>query len=466
MNDDRLTALDAGFLQTEDSDSHASLAVAALAIMEGPAPGFAELQTALDERSAGIPRCRQVLHTHVLDLSAPQWVEAHTFDIAHHVRRVTVSAPGDDAAVYRAVADVMERRLDRSRPLWESWVFEGLADGRWAILIKLHHCIADGVAATAMLAGVCDDKPTASHDEQPSATSQSSPLSLRGFDPIALGTDALRMMTSTARIGVHAARGAAQIVAGLFTTSGQQLNGQLSDLRQFGAAQVALADVQLVSERFGVTVNDVALAAITDGFRSAMLQRGIEPAAGPIRTLVPVSVRPAELLHVPDNRVSLLLPDLPVDRSDPLEQLRLVHKRLATAKGSGQRQAGSLVVAAANLVPFPIMASAVRLLGRLPQRGVVAVTTNVPGPRHQMRILGRPIVDLVPVPPIAVGMRTGIAVMSYADRLTFGVIGDYDAALDVDDLARGIEHGIAHLVSVASAAAHTHRLGNLMLLVS
>lgn len=463
MND-RLTALDAGFLQAEDSDSHASLAVAVLAVLEGPAPDFAELQAALGERSATIPRMRQVLHAYPLDISAPQWVTARNFDIAHHVRRHTVTAPGDDAAVYGAVADVMERRLDRSRPLWETWVFDGLRDGRWALLVKLHHCIADGVSAAAMLAGVCDDQPDHHHNEVPDTTSRVRRRPLRGFNPLTVGSDAWRMLTSTARGGVRVAFGAAQIVAGMLTTPAQQLNGQLSDLRRFSAVQVSLGDVQLISKRFGVTVNDVALAAITDGFRSAMLRRNMEPSAGPIRTLVPVSVRPPELHHVPDNRVSLLLPDLPVDRSDPLEQLRLVHRRLSTAKHSGQRQAGSWAVAAANLVPFPIMASAVRLLGRLPQHGVVAVATNVPGPRERMRILDRQIIDLVPIPPIAVGIRTGIAILSYADRLTFGVIGDYDGQLDVDELARGIEHGIARLCAVASAAIHTRKLGNLMLL--
>lgn len=462
MND-RLTALDAGFLQAEDSDSHASLAVAVLAVLEGPAPDFGELQAALDDRSATIPRMRQVLHSYPFDIIAPQWVTAPHFDIGHHVRRHSVTAPGDDAAVYRAVADVMERRLDRSRPLWEAWVLDGLRGGRWAMLVKLHHCIADGVSAAALLAAVCDDRADR-HDDVPTVTSRSSRRPPHGFNPIAIGNDAWRMLTSTARGGVRVAFGAAQIIAGMLTAPAQQLNGHLSDLRRFSAVQVSLSDVQLIGERFGVTVNDVALAAITDGFRSAMLRRNMHPSAGPIRTLVPVSVRPPELQRVPDNRVSLLLPDLPVDRSDPLEQLRLVHRRLSTAKHSGQRQAASWVVAAANLVPFPIMASAVRLLGRLPQHGVVAVATNVPGPRERMRILDRQVIDLVPVPPIAVGMRTGIAILSYADRLTFGVIGDYDAQLDVDELARGIEHGIARLVDVASAATHTRRRGNLMLL--
>lgn len=462
MNDNQLTALDAGFAQVEESDSHANMAIAVLAILDGPAPDLPELQAALEERTASIPRCRQTLHTYPFDLNAPEWVAADNFDIAHHVRRLTVSAPGDEPAVSRAIADVMERRLDRSRPLWEAWAFDGLADGRGAILIKLHHCIADGVSAAAMLAGVCDEQPDCGH-EQPSATARSKPRPARGFNPLALNTEAWQLMTSTARSGLRAMRGAIEIVSGVLAPSAQPLNGQLSDLRRFSSAQVQLQDVQLVSERFGVTVNDVALAAITDGFRSAMQQSGIEPSK-PIRTVVPVSVRHTKQLHVPDNRVSLLLPVLPVDQSDPLEQLRLVHKRLAAAKGSGQRQAGSLLVAAANLVPSPIMASAVRLLGRLPQRGVVAVTTNVPGPRRRMRMLDREIVDLIPVPPIAIGMRTGIAIMSYADHLAFGIIGDYDAELDVDDLARGIEHALARLVAVASATSHTRHLGNLTLL--
>lgn len=466
MSENRLTALDAGFLQTEDSDSHASLAVAALAVLDGPAPAFAELTAVLDERTARIARCRQVLHTEPLDLAAPQWVAATTFDITHHVRRLAVAAPGDDASVHRAVADVMERRLDRSRPLWECWVLEGLAGGRWAILIKLHHCIADGVAATAMLDAICDDAPVTSGVEIPGVVSQSGPRLFVGRNPINAGAEVWRLMRSTVRTGARVAMGAAQILAGVLATTAPPLNGPLGDLRKFSATRITLDDVRLISERFGVTVNDVALAAITDGFRSAMLRRGVEPSAGPVRTLVPVSVRHPDQLHLIDNRVSLLLPDLPVDRSDPLEQLRLVHRRLNAAKRGGQRQAGALVVAAANLVPFPIMASTVRLLSRIPQRGVVAVTTNVPGPQHRMRLMDRPIVDLVPVPPLAIGIRTGIAMLSYAGQLTFGVLGDYDAEIDVDELAEGIEHGLARLSHVAAAAGHTRRSRNLLLLSS
>ena len=153
---EHLTTLDAGFLEAEDSDRHVSLAIGGLAVMEGPPPDHASLVSVLAERVSEIPRFTQVVRTHPLDLAAPEWVDDPQFDLAHHVHRIALPQPGDDAALYRVVADIMERRLDRDRPLWESWTIEGLAENRWAVLTKLHHCMADGISATRLLAGLCD----------------------------------------------------------------------------------------------------------------------------------------------------------------------------------------------------------------------------------------------------------------------------------------------------------------------
>ena len=207
-----------------------------------------------------------------------------------------------------------------------------------------------------------------------------------------------------------------------------------------------------VCHKFDVTLNDVALAAITYSFRAALVRRGEEPRHNSLRTLVPVSIRANDALDVADNRVSAMLPFLPVEKEDPVDQLRAVHKRLTRTKASGQREAGSIFVAAVNVIPFPLTAWAVRALTRLPQRGVVTVATNVPGPRHRMRIMGREVVRMLPVPPIALQLRTGIAILSYADDLTFGITADYDTAPDVDDLARGIEHGVARLVALSASS--------------
>jgi diacylglycerol O-acyltransferase len=461
MGDDRLSALDAGFLQTEDADGHVSLAVAALAILEGPPPDFAAVMSTIEDRSARQPRCRQILHTSPLDLTAPTWNADPHFDIAHHVRRTAVPAPGDDTALFGTVADIMERRLDRSRPLWESWVLEGLAEDRWAILTKVHHCVADGVSGTAMLADLCDDGHSDS-GEKSSVTESEDEATARGA--IEMTRVAWRTLKSVPGTAFRVLTGAAQIAAGLALPPRDVLTGPLSDLRRYSAARVPMTDVRLACNRFDVTVNDVVLAAISDGFRSVMTDHGMRPGAGAIRTLVPVSVRTADALHTPDNRVSLLLPELPVDEPDPIERLRIVHQRLATAKDGGQRQAGSLAVAAANLMPYPVTATAVRLLARLPQRGVVTVATNIPGPRDRQHFMGRDVIELLPVPPIALGLRIGIAIMSYADDLAFGIIGDFDGPLGVEELSRAIERGVTRLTAVAGASRRSRRLGGLLLL--
>ena len=155
---EQLTALDATFLEVEDSDPHVSLAVGGVSIMEGPAPAYDEFVAAFAKRAPTIPRCTQILRTHPLDLGAPEWVDDPHFDIARHVHRLALPHPGGDAELFETIAAVMERRLDRERPLWECYVIEGLSDDRWAVLTKIHHCIADGIATTQMLARFSDDR--------------------------------------------------------------------------------------------------------------------------------------------------------------------------------------------------------------------------------------------------------------------------------------------------------------------
>jgi diacylglycerol O-acyltransferase len=223
----------------------------------------------------------------------------------------------------------------------------------------------------------------------------------------------------------------------------------VSNLRRYSSARVSLVDVAAVCQKFDVTINDVALAAITESFRAILMQRGEEPQRHSLRTLVPVSVRSADALDSSDNRVSVMLPYLPVEVDDPVERLRAVHSRLTRAKSSGQRQAGNVIFSAANYIPFAMTAWAVRLLARLPQLGVVTLATNVPGPRRRISIMGRNVVRLLPIPPIALQLRTGIAMLSYGDDLVFGVTADYDAVPDVDVLAGGIERAVATLVAIS-----------------
>jgi diacylglycerol O-acyltransferase len=465
---EQLSTLDAGFLEAEDSDRHISLAIGALAVIAGPMPDFDTLVEGLAERMLSVPRLRQVLHTQPLDLGAPYWVEDPNVDMSHHVRRAALPRPGDDAALFRWVAEVMERRLDRDKPLWECWVVDGLPYNRWAILMKIHHCIADGIAATRMLAALCDDaegdtfatKIRAAKEEPERSGLRLPALTLNPVDWI---TGAWRTSLDMTTAAAQALQGAIEIASGLIRPAASPLTGPVTNMRRYTGAHVALEDVARVCESFDVTVNDVALAAITDSFRTMLMRRGEQPGRNSLRTLVPVSVRSNDAADKTDNRVSVMLPYLPVDKADPVQQLKAVHRRLTRAKGSGQRQAGSVFVSAANAIPFPLTAWAVRALTRLPQRGVVTLATNVPGPRRRQHIMGREVIRLLPVPPIALGLQTGIAILSYADHLTFGITADYDAAPDVDELAHGIERAVAHLAAVSKAPMRSNSKGTLAL---
>lgn len=452
-----LTTLDAGFLQIEDADAHVSLAIGGVAVLDGPMPPFEEIRETVGSRCLSNPRSTEVLRTHTLDSAAPEWAPDPGFDLNHHLRRAALPDPGDDAALFAEIATIMERRLDRDRPLWECWVIEGLAGGRWALLIKVHHALADGIAATHLLTALSDDHDVDSFaadiagsrcPARPLPLSQPRP----SLNPLDWLGDSLRFSTGLARAAVRTVTGAAEVAAGfLRPAAGSPLTGPVSDLRRYSATEVSLTEVKSVCDRFGVTVNDVALAAVAGSYRDALMRRGVTPRPDSLRTLVPVSVRPATRMAVSDNRVSLMLPFLPVDLEDPVTRLHAVHDRLTTAKSGGQRQAGgTLVWLSTRLVPFAVSAATVRLLSRLPQRGMVTVATNVPGPRRQLTVMGRDVVRLLPIPPIAVQLRTGVAMLSYADTLAFGLMADFDTAADIDDLADGISREVA-LLAAASA---------------
>jgi diacylglycerol O-acyltransferase len=160
---------------------------------------------------------------------------------------------------------------------------------------------------------------------------------------------------------------------------------------------------------------------------------------------VPVSVRSPGSADKPGNKISIMLPYLPVDEDDPLQQLRAVHDRMTRTKRGGQKQAGNLAVSVTGYVPFMFSSWLIRLLTRLPQRGIVTLATNVPGPHRRLEMMGHTVSRLLPIPPIALQLRTGVAVLSYADDLVFGITADYDAGADIDELADGIKIAVARL---------------------
>jgi diacylglycerol O-acyltransferase len=459
---DRLTALDAGFLEAEDSDPHVSLAIGGVSIVAGPVPHYDELVSAFTERVRTIPRLTQKLHTHPLDLGTPEWVDDPHFDISRHLYRVALPQPGDDAELFQMIATIMQHRLDLEHPLWECWIIEGLTDNRWAILMKLHHCIADGIATTQMLAKLSDGGAGDTFAKNIRAAKDPDRRALRppplGMNPFTWLGAMWRTAVAAASAAEHAAVGVAELTSGLLSSPPESsLTGPVTTMRRYCAARLRLAEMEKVSRAFDVTLNDVALAAITDSYRNLLLSRGEQPHHDSLRTLVPVSVRSIKDFHRADNQVSAMLPLLPVDEADPVKQLEIVHRRLRAAKGSGQREGVTAFLSAVNNIPFPLSARTIRLLTRLPQHAVAALATNVPGPRGRQQVMGREVLEVLPVPPIALGLRTGIAMVSYADSFIFGITADHDTAPDIDRLAAGIEQGVARLVAISRTRQRKRR---------
>ncbi len=460
---DRMSPLDAAFVDLEDEDRHASLAIASVAVLEGPAPGHDEFVAAIAGKLPLVPRYRQKMRTVPYDLGRPVWVDDPGFDINYHIRRTALPAPGDDDALRRLVARVMSQRLDRERPLWECWVVEGLDAGRWAVISKVHHCMADGISGTNLYDAIFDHgrRPSTPlyDDWMPAAEPSTLHLTIAALCDLTLNpVDQLRLLSRAVYSPMVAARrlyrtglGALTLAGAIWPASESSLVGPIGVPRHYGTARASLADVVRIGKAFHATVNDVVLAAITSGYRQLLLHSGQEPDPSAVRTLVPVSVRAPDDHGVCDNRISMLLPFLPVEIADPVERLRTVHHRLLMLKASNEAETGEALTTLAGHEPYPPVAWGLRLAMRLPQRSVVTVTTNVPGPRHPLYILGRRMLEIFPYVPIALRLRTGVSILSYCDQITFGVTTDYAIAPDPSVLADAITDGIRELLDAVPA---------------
>ena len=453
-----MSPLDAGFLELEDADPNASLAIASIAIFEGPAPSYEQFVAAIASRLPLVPRYRQKVRRIPLDLGCPVWVDDPHFDIANHIHDVALPEPGGDEELCALVEWVMAERLSREQPLWEYWLIEGLRDGRWALLSKLHHCMVDGIAGTDLYRALFDITPepgpaVADHwtpsPEPPTAWLTACAIRDLLLSPIGQA-QALRVAMRTprrlARRSADTVRGLAALAGAVLPAHTSSLSGAIGQQRRYRFVRAQFADVVAVSHRFNVTVNDVALAAISGAFRQLLQSRHEEPGHHVIRSLVPVSVRAPGQENIYENRVSLLLAYLPVDVADPVQRLETVHTQVAALKASKEAEAGEAITSIARYEPFPLVSWPTRLAFKLPQHSIITVTTNVPGPRVALYALGRRVEEIFPYVPIATTLRFGVSIFTFNGQMTFGITGDRETTPDIDVLAHGIEDALAELV--------------------
>jgi diacylglycerol O-acyltransferase / wax synthase len=461
----RLKPLDAVFVDAEDEDGHTSMAIASIAVFEGPPPTHEEFLGYLAGRLPPVARYRQKLRTVPFHLGRPVLVDDPNFDLRYHVRRTALPEPGGDEQLAELMAEVMSQRLDRDHPLWEYWVVEGLTQDRWALISKVHHCLVDGVSGTDLYRVIFDFSPEPSPPASDDRKVGTEPTALDLVAQAALDNamlparDALALSSAAANPGgairqaADTARAMAKLAPALWPATGSSLSGPIGRQRRYTWTRTSLDDIKMIKRELGGTVNDVVLAAITGGFRALLLARGEQPEPHMIRSLVPVSVRAPGEESVYGNQVSAVLADLPVHIADPTERLAAVRTELEDLKASKEAMVGEALTAVGGYSLYPFASWWVRLVLGLPQREIVTVTTNVPGPGQPLYAMGRRLLEIIPYVPIATTVRTGIAIFSYGDNVTFGITGDFAANPDLDVLAQGIEHGVSELL----AAAKRHR---------
>jgi diacylglycerol O-acyltransferase len=455
----RMSAQDASFLHIESDAS--PMHVGGVSIFEGPPPPFDDVRAMVDAKLAAVPRYRQVVRFVPFALARPVWVDDPHFNLSYHLRRTALPTPGGDEELRALVGRVMSQNLDRAKPLWEMWIVEGLGDGRWALLSKVHHAMVDGVASTDLMTVLLDREPEPSALPSDGWTPQPGPSSAR-----LVGSALVEQATNPFAAAERAlgALGAPRQLAGMVQDVGRglmvsariarplrsSLNGPLGPHRRWAWARGTLSEVQLVRRSMGGTVNDVVLAAITQGFRELLQERG-ESVDRALRTLVPVSVRRPGERGTYNNRVSAMFAELPVSIADPVHRLDSIRLQMADLKESKQAVAGEVLTSMSGFAPPMLLALGARLASRLPQRSLNTGTTNVPGPQFPLFLAGRRMLESFPYIPLFAHVRVAVAIFSYDGKLSFGISGDYDTTPDIDVLAAGIEHGLAELVAAAQS---------------
>jgi diacylglycerol O-acyltransferase / wax synthase len=465
MND-RLSALDVSFLYLEGEST--PMHVGGLAVFDPPPGGFdyARFVGLVEDRISLVPRYRQKIKSVPGHIGYPVWVDDNDFDVSYHVRRSALPRPGSGEQLRELVARLQSRPLDRSRPLWEMNVVEGLAGGGFAIITKTHHAMVDGISAIDLAQVILDPTPRS----RAARSEEWHPRDEPG--PVDLVVDAVRDLISrpgavvdTIRMGVNDARATSvklvDTVGGLLSAAriaarpapSSPLNAVIGAQRRFAVARTSLSDYKTVRSHGQGTVNDVVLATVAGALRGWLMARGraVTPTTT-VRAMVPLSVRtgPASELG---NRVSSYLIDLPVGEPNPLVRLTQISYAMAAHKESGQSVGADALIALSGFAPPTLHALGARAANSFTRRLFNLVITNVPGPQYPLFADGAQLREMFPIVPLAGGQAVSIGLTSYDGNVFYGLNGDRDAMGDVDTLATLIEESLAELVAAVRATA-------------
>jgi WS/DGAT/MGAT family acyltransferase len=413
-----------------------------------------------------VPRYRQRLAFPRFEMGRPFWVDDPSFNIHYHVRHTALPRPGSDDQLRQLLGRIFSQRLDRSKPLWEVWLVQGLEDGRFAVISKTHHALVDGVSGVDIATVLFDLSPvpadTGGEEDEwvPEPVPSDVELVAEGVKgllrtPIDLagrGVGALRRPGHTLGQAREAAEGVSEVVwAGLNPAPDVPLNVAIGPHRRVWWVQSRLDDFKEIKNALGGTVNDVVLAVVAGALGRWLRGRGVRTEGLELRALVPVSISTKDERGALGNRIAAMRGPLPVYVEDPVERLRIVRESMGHLKESKQALGAEVIAGLQDFAPPTLLAQASRL--NFSTRLFNLIVTNVPGPQFPLYMLGREMLEIVPIAFLPENHALAIAIMSYNGKIDFGLLGDYDAVPDLEVVGEYLEEALAEMLGVARASA-------------
>ena len=459
---DRLSSTDVSFLTNESSSSH--MHVGAIMIFEGPTPSYEDLLDHIQSRYRLVPRFRQKLAYPPAQTGRPFWVDDPNLNLEYHVRHSALPAPGSEDQLRRMAARVFSQQLDRSKPLWELWLVQGLTRNRFALLTKTHHAVVDGVSGVDIATVLFDlnpvPEPPPSDDAwAPQPEPSSATLLAKGVEDVARApVRAVRRLEHAVQhpeSAVKQVRDAVEAVSEVgwnFANPAPKvpLNVEIGSHRRFAWVRSDLDRFKRVKDALGGTVNDVVLAVVAGALREWLRGRGIRTEGLELRAQVPVSIRASDEHGQLGNRLAVMRAPLPVYIADPIRRLESLSQAMKGLKQSKQALGAEVISRFNDFAPPTLLAQAARI--NFSTRLFNLTVTNVPGPQVPLYVLGRELEDIFPIGFLPPNQALFVAIMSYNGGINFGLLADYDSMDDVQVVGEGIERSIAELVEAADAA--------------
>jgi WS/DGAT/MGAT family acyltransferase len=459
---DRLTAVDAGFLHQEGPASH--MHIGGLTVFEGPPPPFDEVLDTIRGRLHLLPRYRQRLEHAPLQSGNPVWIDDPSFNLEYHVRRTALPAPGRRDQLRDATAQIFSQRLDRSKPLWELWIIEGIELDHWAMISKTHHALIDGLSGIDIATALLDIGPEPMEIPHPDEAWQPRPVpttaelladgvkgaARAGLVGATRTVEALTRPKAALSRAREVGEGVGEMAWALMNPApATPLNVAIGPHRRYRAVEGDLATFKRIKDAFGGTVNDVVLAVVTASLREWLRSRGVRTEGLELRALVPVSTRQKDEQGQLGNRLTAMRGPLPVYVDDPVQRLTLIREAMKDLKESKQALGAQAISDVQNFAPPTILAQASRLT--FSTRLFNLLVTNVPGPQFPLYFRGRRMERAFPIAFLPQDHALAIAILSYDGAVNFGLIGDHDALPDLKLIADGIAAEIVRLDELAAA---------------